>query len=632
MSDNDKRGRPDGTWVAQLDICIAKDAEIPEGDTYLLERLARNEMPADLRSETCLSLAADWLDKCSREHAECDTDKDQPALLPTRVIDVGDSLTPPHLHVSENDETGKWVALSYCGGRDSGFTLNASSFNNLRSGQPLSDFPPTLQDAVLVTRALGVRYLWIDSLCSFQDDTNDLAVEASRTSRAFSNAAVTIAATSTETVNDGFLDKREPHYNCSFPWRREDHPDSVKTYPVIFRSGRSPVNKARPRDSHWATSGRTLQEELLSKRLLYYTKREMIWECRAGTATEPAEEPTPRSTLFSKVKHLPTGSGKPEDSTKSAAATHEVWYALLQEYATRHLTSEDDYLPAISAIAESFHTQLKEQYCAGLWRGDLLFGLLWGLHCSSGGSGPPGKILRRAMLRFFGYDDKHPRLPARTIPTGVSKNRGPSWSWVGADTFDGLTWPSQSDDTLDYLAKVVGVEVRDKLHDDFGPVEGAVLTLDAPYRHLHLRLGGYSKSPWNPVNVVRRVLTRLSPLARTRKLAQIALMRPDYLASTTTGGSVNVSSSSVEFTLVQLAKTNIGSQPVLYLLLLQRLKRAKANSGGPQRYRRVGLLRLMPYKHDNDNYIGEEMTDLLEGAAYREVAKKEWPVGTFIID
>ncbi|OGM45105.1 hypothetical protein ABOM_006693 [Aspergillus bombycis] len=635
MSDNDKRGRPDGTWVAKLDICIAKGAEIPEGDTYLLERLGRNETPADLRSEACLSLAANWLDKCSREHAECDAYKDKPAFLPTRVIDVGNSLTPPRLHVSGGGETGKWVALSYCRGRDSDFTLNASSFHNLRSGQPLADFPPTLQDAVLVTRALGVRYLWIDSLCIFQDDTNDLAVEASRTSRVFSDAVVTIAATSAETVNDGFLDKREPHFNCSFPWRRHDHPDSVKngcrTYPVYFRSGRSPINKDRSRNSRWATSGWTLQEELLSQRLLYYTKEEMIWQCCAGAATEPAEEPTPSSTLFSKVKHLPTGSGKPEGSTKSAEATYRVWYELLQGYASRQLTSEDDRLPAIGAIAESFNTQLKEQYCAGLWSGDILFGLLWSLHCSSGGSGPPGRTLRRAMLRFMDYDSKHPRLPAREIPTGVSKDREPSWSWVGADTFDGLTWPSQSD-TFDYLAKVVSVEVCSKLPDDFGPVEGAVLTLDAPYRHLNLRLGGYSKSPSHPINLVRRVLTRLSPLARTKKLAQVALMRPDYLASTTTGGSVIVPSSSKEFTLIQLARTRTGSRPVLYLLLLQRQTRDKTNNGGPQRYRRVGLLRLMPYKHDNDNYIGEEMTDLLEGAAYREVTKKEWPVGTFVID
>ena len=486
-----------------------------------------------------------------------------------------------------------------------------------------------------MTRALGLRYLWVDALCIFQDNSNDLTVEASKTSQVYSNAVVTIAATSAKTLDDGFLDKREPHFNCSFPWRRQDHPDSVedgcRTCPVFFRRGRSPLNKDRPRDSRWATSGWTLQEELLSKRLLYYTRREMIWQCRAGKATEPEEEPTRDPTLFSIVKELQNGSDSSEDSKRSMAAKYKVWYEVLKEYVARDLTSENDCLPAISAIADSFHTQLEEQYCAGLWRGDLLFGLLWSLHCSSGGSGPPGRMLRRALLRLFDYQDKHPTLPARKPLTGVSKNRGPSWSWVGADDLAGITWPRESG-TFDYLATVVHVEVRDKSHDGFGSIEGMALTLDAPYRHLGLRLGTYSRSPRNPISLVQRALTRLSPLARTRKLAEIALMRPDYLASTTTSGSVIVPSRSKDFTLIQLAKTSIGPRPVLYVLVLQRQKRDKANSAGPQRYRRVGLLRLMPSQPDNDDYIGEAMTDLLEGAAYREVTKKEWPVGTFVID
>ncbi|KAE8381790.1 hypothetical protein BDV26DRAFT_301055 [Aspergillus bertholletiae] len=644
MSKTSKNGRPNGTWIAELDICIAKGAEIPEGDTHLLERLAWNETPSDLRSEMCLSLAATWLDKCLREHVKCDAYKGKPAVLPTRVIDVGNQLTPPHLHVSGDGETGQWVALSHCqtgqwmglaDTLDSSLTLNASSFKNLCSGQSLSDFPLTLRDAVVVTRALGVRYLWVDFLCIFEDDINDMAIEASRVSQVYSNAVVTIAATSADTVNDGFLDKREPHYNCAFPWRRHDHPDSVKNgcnkYPIFFRTSRSRLSKERPSDSRWATKSWSFQEELMSKRLLYYTRREMIWQCCAGTATEPEEEPQHFSNLFSKLKDLSTASGNPKNTINPAAATYKVWYELIEQYVLRHHASDNDRLPAIGAIAELFHTQLKEQYCAGLWRDDLLFGLLWSIHCNSGGSGPPGRTFQRAFLRFWGYDDKHALQSPRKVLTGPSNHRRPSWSWVGADTFEGLTWPQRSE-TLDYLARVVDVEVHGKSHDDFGHIEGAALALDAPYRHLHLRLGTYSVFQWKPLSLIQRVLTRLSPLARTRKLAEIALTRPDYLAATTTSGSVIVDSTSTEFTLIQVAKGSVGSRPVFYLLLLQPQERDETNSGRPQCYRRVGLLRLMPSQHDNDNYIGEELTDLLEGDAYREVTKKKWPIGTFVID
>jgi hypothetical protein len=42
--------------------------------------------------------------------------------------------------------------------------LNKETLSILRSGLALSVLPQTFQDAVSVTRQLGVRFLWIDSL------------------------------------------------------------------------------------------------------------------------------------------------------------------------------------------------------------------------------------------------------------------------------------------------------------------------------------------------------------------------------------------------------------------------------------------------------------------------------------
>jgi hypothetical protein len=36
-----------------------------------------------------------------------------------------------------------------------------------------SEMPRTLQDAVIVTRRLGLRFLWVDALCVVQDDKSD---------------------------------------------------------------------------------------------------------------------------------------------------------------------------------------------------------------------------------------------------------------------------------------------------------------------------------------------------------------------------------------------------------------------------------------------------------------------------
>ncbi|RYP34956.1 hypothetical protein DL767_004033 [Monosporascus sp. MG133] len=630
MRDNHGERDPDWSTVADLEICTAKGAEIPPEDTHLLARAARDERPSDLRSELCLSMGADWLDKCEHEHEKCKENQDEQTHLPTRVIDVGSTVIQPRLYLSGDGETGRWVALSYCWGGNSSFVLNSATLDSLVSGIPLPTFPPTLRDAILVTRALGVRYLWIDALCIFQDDINDWAVEVPKVSDIYSHAVVTIAVTSAESVKDGFLDRREQHFNCPFPWRRYHHPSDVTDgphYPIFFRYpiwGDESLYKQQR--SRWATRGWTFQEELLSKRLIRYTTGRMIWHCRAGMAVEPAEEPRTDYELFSKLNDLPPHSSSDADTTDSKTAVYTAWCRLIEKYTKRHLTFQKDRLPAIGAIAKLFHSLLGgDKYCAGWWRENLLFGLLWSLDLQSDGSGTPGSPFLRARLRIVGYDESGTtERAANRVPVGVApEHSGPSWSWAGVNSAVGLRWP-QPVQGLSYVARVASVEMRGKFHDDFGSVEGGELVLNAPYRDVHLRLGSYSGTLLSPMSMAQRVLTRLGPLASTKKLAQIVLTRPEVLETTQSTCSVMVPSSSTEFTFIQLAKRNDATWPTLYLLILQPQMTGRA-------YRRVGLLVLQPWRYDDDKTIAEEMTDRLEGAAYEEVVKEEWPTGTFVI-
>lgn len=577
-------------------------------------------------------MGADWYRRCVQEHVKCGPTQKEPALLPTRVIDVGGTLTQPRLYISGDGETGEWAALSYCRGGDGHLTLTATSLDGLQSGIPLSDFPPTLRDAVLVARALGIQYLWIDALCIFQDDMDDRRLEASKTSDVYTYAVVTIAATSADSMADGFLDRREPHFNCPFPWRRHDHsttvPDSHSHHrrlPILLRNPVESNNLAPELKSRWATRGWTFQEQVLSNRLLCYTSGRMIWHCRAGMAIEPSAKVEALSD-YSRVE-------VPDDAAYSTEATYSAWYKLVKKYTKRHLTFDNDRLPAIAAIAKRFHAHLGDQYCAGLWKGDLLQGLLWGVAAGSDGSGPPGSSFLRARLRLSGYYDSRnntAKSASNEVLMGVpSEHRAPSWSWAGAKSGVELSWPNEfRNGTFTYLARVVSVEVRSKPGDDFGGVDGGELILEAPYRHLRLWLGRFSGGSSSPANLVLSALARLGPLPRTRKLAQIVLTSPHVLASTTSSRSVTVPSSSTRFTLIQIAKT----EKVLYLLILQPLAVDDGHSGRPQRhYRRVGLLRLEPYQYDDDKYVGEEMTDRLEGAAYREVTRGEWPMASFVI-
>ncbi|KAJ5997294.1 hypothetical protein N7522_008954 [Penicillium canescens] len=146
---------------------------------------------------------------------------------------------------------------------------------------------------------------------------------------------------------------------------------------------------------------------------------------------------------------------------------------------------------------------------------------------------------------------------------GESKRHGLSWSWAGVNSAVRLEWPNRLDGCT-HPATILNVEMHGKLHDDFGYVEGGELVLEAPYRHIQLRAGSYSRNLLGPPSLAQRVLTWFGPLAKRRKLAQAILMRPDS-PSRPYISRIIVPSSSKHFALIQVAKAG----ETLYLLILE---------------------------------------------------------------
>ncbi|KAH6677171.1 hypothetical protein B0J14DRAFT_475992, partial [Halenospora varia] len=53
----------------------------------------------------------------------------------------------------------------------------------------------TFVDAISITRFMGIRFLWIDSLCIIQDSVDDWEIESSLMDYVYENATINIAAT-----------------------------------------------------------------------------------------------------------------------------------------------------------------------------------------------------------------------------------------------------------------------------------------------------------------------------------------------------------------------------------------------------------------------------------------------------
>jgi hypothetical protein len=224
----------------------------------------------------------DWLSKCREGHQRCPQQKDFP--LPTRVIDVGSTVSEPRLVITHR-RPGRWTALSHCWGSDQPLKTEFNTLQSFCKSLPLSSLPPTFRDAVIITRALGIQYLWIDSLCILQDSTEDWLTESVTMGLVFKNAVVTIAADASPNSSVGIVgDPTE---------------DRQSRTPLVRTRCRSPSRKLSgflyfEKESHkdykdrgpLSQRGWVLQEEILSPRILQFTKDLTFWRCVETRANE----------------------------------------------------------------------------------------------------------------------------------------------------------------------------------------------------------------------------------------------------------------------------------------------------------------------------------------------------------
>jgi len=75
-------------------------------------------------------------------------------------------------------------------------------------GIPLNTLPKTFRESIIFTRLLGIRYLWIDSLCIAQDLLEDWRQEFGLMSKVYTNAVGNIAATASSDGDGGLFCSR----------------------------------------------------------------------------------------------------------------------------------------------------------------------------------------------------------------------------------------------------------------------------------------------------------------------------------------------------------------------------------------------------------------------------------------
>ena len=242
---------------------------------------------------------------------------------------------------------------------------------------------------------MELHYIWIDALCIFQDDESDWLEQSSQMHNIYGNSTLTLAPVASKSASQGFLNRRTELY-ASVPWRMAGDGARQRQgfIDLHLRLTETSDLHREQLDGPWSKRAWTLQEGLLSERILFYTPDEMVWKCSSeilcerGVRVEPFSEVIrgfydhvgARSfsnlDLFSKLKLLQWYIQGP--GCQSPLDKYLVWYSLIEDYSARQLSYPTDRLVAISGMAKMYGDIIgDDQYYAGLWKEDMIRGLLW---------------------------------------------------------------------------------------------------------------------------------------------------------------------------------------------------------------------------------------------------------------
>ncbi|KEF57182.1 uncharacterized protein A1O9_07372 [Exophiala aquamarina CBS 119918] len=407
-------------------------------------------------------------------------------MYPTRLIDVApEGFSSGFWRLVEvHDEvlTGPFMTLSHRWGSGT-IKLERGTQHLMLGGMPLSILPGTYQDAIKVVKDLNVRYLWIDSICIFQDERTDIQKEATRMAEVYGSAICNISALSGK--DNGLFCTRTPEIMNS---------DSVILDQATFQLNTSflinDLQLWRGELIHMPLTNRgwVLQEEVLAPRTIYFGSRQVLWNCLHSRSCETYPSLHPKRQVYigksttDKGTFLDDDELEPITSWLSFVKQHsnqddlpgltlnqvdqkilyKVWTDFVAHYSLRQLTFPIDKLLAIAGVSKLFGTVMRDDFIAGLWRQHLMEGLLWYI-----------------------------RVNTRTA--SPSEYRAPTWSWASKDGYVIHAPPFNASwivaRALDVQCNVISNECTAP-PQQFGVVTSGTMTLQAPLIQIRISEDG----------------------------------------------------------------------------------------------------------------------------------------------
>jgi len=351
-----------------------------------------------------------WLKNCMETHKSCHpvgqssvSDLScESVALPIRLVDVGSSVGEILPFLAETrGKRGSYLTLSHRWGKHLKTETTEDNIHRFKQALPMDELPQTFKDAIMVTRRLGFRYIWIDSLCIIQHDEEDWLRESAKMGDIFESSSCTLAAVHAldDDSNDQglFLPRSDPlAVRMCCPFKRKAVPEASAK--ILNAAGRNCVWKyewlkkgqeeadisdiirhntivLRPRiaslwykmqRSEWYNRGWVFQERILSRRIIYYTGDKVYWDCLQEQGDEQGVETaqSSRNAWFS-------------SETMAASTAQSFGEMLAREYSTCKLSKRKDNLLAIMGVCNKFGDYYRQTFHAGVLDDGTGRSLLW---------------------------------------------------------------------------------------------------------------------------------------------------------------------------------------------------------------------------------------------------------------
>lgn len=381
-------------WPEYSILPLSRSTSIAERQALFKARRT-NEQYADS------TLMSAWLARCVQCHGQvCNSTihgRMSDSVHSFRVIDVirGCIIQAP--------AGCEYVALSYVWGGIDQPKLTDETYERWKTPGSIFEakLPKTIADAVFLVARLGQKYIWVDSLCIFQETqehSEDKAYQVAHMDRIYHQALLTIVAAS------------GPNCNAGLPGSSKDSPRRARQFvasingielATVAPSPTEPLNTLRCGSFEplkWSTRGWTFQESALSRRLLVFTDSSVFFSCptsiwREDMWLESRDHLDGQKEYKPHYKYLQPALPytPPPDRIYN-----ELYTGLVTTYLQRKLTCGEDILDAFQGLLRIL----------GFF---LLDGFIWGI-----------------PVRYF-----YAGICWSCQEPGSRRLSFPSWSWAG---------------------------------------------------------------------------------------------------------------------------------------------------------------------------------------------------------